>query len=67
MISISIGFPSGTAKLTLWGGTEDEEQFKIKGLNKKPYVMAHGIKYPLTSQETELLHDMMDSFKGVTI
>ena len=39
MRSISIGIPSGKAKMTLWEGTEDEEKFDIKFPRRGiPYV-----------------------------
>jgi len=60
---ISVGYPSMTAKLTLWAGTENEEKFTIKGINKKPYVKAYGIRYELTPQEVRMMHNMMDIFK----
>lgn len=61
MRTISIGFPSMKPKLTLWGGTGDEEKFVIRGITKKPYVWAYGVKYPLTSQEIRVMHQMMDT------
>lgn len=50
---ITVGFPSGKVKLTLWAGTEDEESFPVKGLRNccKPFVMAYGIRYELTEDE----------------
>lgn len=55
MRSISIGIPSGKAKMTLWEGTEDEEKFEIKSSKSGiPHVVAYGIKYPLT--EEEIIH-----------
>lgn len=52
MRSIIIGVPSGTIKMILWQGTEDEEAFKIHALDSKhPYVKAYGIKYPLSDKE----------------
>lgn len=55
MRTISIGFPSGKVKMTLWEGTEDEESFPVKSLKRgTPYVMAYGIKYELTEKETRI-------------
>ncbi len=49
---ISIGFPSGKLKMTLWEGTEDQETFPIMGANTKcPYCKAYGIRYDLTETE----------------
>lgn len=59
MRSIRIGVPSGTAKLVLWQGTEDEEAFEIKSAKRGvPYVMAHGIRYELTEEEIKQLRLM---------
>lgn len=59
MRDITIGFPSGKAKMILWQGTEDEESFEIKSLKRgKPYVMAYGIKYELTEEEMNHLRFM---------
>lgn len=56
MRRISIGYPSGTARLTLWEGTEDERSFPIKSLKRgKPYVMAYGVKYELTEEESQFV------------
>lgn len=55
MRSISVGMPSGTVKMTLWENTPDEEKFPIKSLKRgTPYVIAYGIKYELTEQETKV-------------
>lgn len=67
MRTISIGFPSMTPKLTMWEGTEDEEQFVIKGLKTKPYIKAYGIRYDLTAQEVKTMKHMLQAmqvFKG---
>ena len=58
MRSVSIGFPSGKAKLTLWEGTEDQENFPIKAMTKNPYVLAYGIKYYLTEEEKQYVKSM---------
>ena len=56
MRSISIGFPSGMVKLTLWEGTEDERSFPVKSLKRgRPYVKANGIKYELTDEEVSYI------------
>ena len=48
MRNIRIGVPSGKSKLVLWEGTEDENSFVIKSLNRgTPYVIAYGVKYEL--------------------
>lgn len=60
MRNISVGFPSGKAKMTLWQGTEDEESFIIKSVNKNPYVVAYGIKYELTEDEVHYLKQITD-------
>lgn len=36
-----MSMPSRTLKLVLWEGTEDEEAFKIRSLNNRPYVLAY--------------------------
>lgn len=59
MRKISVGVPSGTVKMTLWEGTEDEESFPVKSLKRdRPYVMAYGVKYELTKEEARLARDM---------
>lgn len=59
MRSIRIGVPSGTAKLVLWEGTEEEESFEIKSAKRGvPYVMAYGIRYELTEEEIKQLRLM---------
>lgn len=59
MRSISVGVPSGKAKMTLWENTEDEETFEIKSLKRgTPYVMAYGTKYELTEEEIKHLRYM---------
>lgn len=61
MRSISVGVPSGKAKMTLWEGTEDQEVFEIKSANRgTPYVMAYGVKYELTEEEIEKLHQLQN-------
>jgi len=56
MRTIKMGMPSGTLKLVLWEGTEDEKAFKIRSLNNKPYVLAYGVRYNLTSEEIKYLN-----------
>ncbi len=56
MRNIKMGMPSGTLKLVLWEGTEDEEAFKIRSLNNRPYVLAYGVRYNLTSEEIKYLN-----------
>lgn len=63
MRSISIGVPSGKPKMWLWEGTEDAEKFEIKGINRKPYVKAYGVRYDLTDKEIEVLHKMQGLVK----
>jgi hypothetical protein len=59
MRNITIGIPSGKAKLTLWQGTEDEETFEIKSLKRgTPYVIAYGVKYELTTEEITYLKNI---------
>lgn len=56
---IVVGVPSGRIKMVLWAGTEDEKRFDIKALKRgNPYVEAFGIKYYLTSKETQLAKQM---------
>nr|DAQ31603.1 MAG TPA: hypothetical protein [Caudoviricetes sp.] len=56
MRTIKIGIPTETLKLVLWEGTEDEKAFKIRSLNNKPYVLAYGVRYNLTSEEIKYLN-----------
>lgn len=65
MRSISIGMPSGTVKMVLWEGSEDEKAFPVRCLKRgKPYVMAYGIKYELTDEEARLARDMVQALTG---
>lgn len=48
--------PSRILMLVLWEGTEDEEAFKIRGLNSNPYVTAYGVRYNLTHEEIKYLN-----------
>lgn len=56
MRTIKIGIPTETLKLVLWEGTEDEKAFKIRSINNKPYVLAYGVRYNLTSEEIKYLN-----------
>ena len=56
MRTIKMSMPSGTLKLVLWEGTEDENAYKIRSLNNKPYVLAYGVRYNLTSEEIKYLN-----------
>ena len=59
MRSIRVGVPSGKAKMVMWEGTEDEESFEIKSLQRgTPYVIAYGVKYELTEEEIKHLRYM---------
>lgn len=61
---ISIGFPSGKLKMTLWGGTEDKETFPIMGTNtNQPYCKAYGIRYNLTETEIKNMKALQALFK----
>ena len=65
MRSISISVPSGKAKMTLFENTEDEETFEIRSLKRgTPYVMAYGVKYELTEEETNHLRFMQKVGNG---
>ena len=56
MRPVSIGVPSGTVKLALWEGTEDEKSFPVRfPKNGRPFVKAFGIKYELTDEEAEMV------------
>ena len=60
MRSIKVGVPSGNAKMVLWEGTEDENSFEIKSLQRgTPYVIAYGVKYELTDEEIKHLRMML--------
>lgn len=55
MRSVAIGVPSGTVKLTLWEGTEDERSFPVRSpKDGRPFVKAFGTKYELTDREAEI-------------
>ena len=55
MRNIRVGVPSGKAKMVMWEGTENEESFEIKSLNRGiPYIMAYGVKYELTEEINHL-------------
>lgn len=56
MRTIKISIPTETLKLVLWEGTEDEKAFKIRSINNKPYVLAYGVRYNLTSEEIKYLN-----------
>lgn len=57
---ISVGFPSGIVKLTLWADTDEEESFPVKSLKRgTPYVMAYGIKYELTEEEARFARQVL--------
>ena len=57
--TIKVGVPSGKAKMVLWEGTEDENSFEIKSLQRgTPYVIAYGVKYELTVEEIKHLRMM---------
>lgn len=63
MRKISIGVPSGKAKMVLWESTEEEEAFEIKSMKRGiPYVMAYGVKYELTDEEIKYLRAMQKVF-----
>lgn len=65
MRPISIGFPSGKVKMTLWEGTEDEESFPVKGVKQgNPYVQAYGIKHELTEEEVNFIRAAFGTKKG---
>ena len=60
--SISLAFPSCTARLWLWEGTEDEEAFRIYGVRSEaPYVRAYGVTYYLTEEEKKTLKHLMNA------
>lgn len=59
MRTITIGYPSGVIKVTLWEGTDDQESFPVIYPNSdKPYVKAYGKKYYLTEDEIRKLKDL---------
>lgn len=65
MRHISIGFPSGKVKMTLFENTEDEKAFPVKCLKRgKPYVEAYGIKYELTEEEVNFIRAVLKIKKG---
>lgn len=65
MRPISIGFPGGMVKMTMWEGTADEQTFPVKSLRRgKPYVEAYGIKYHLTEDEVNFIRACLGVKKG---
>lgn len=65
MRPISIGFPSGEVRMTLWQGTEEEKTFPVKCAKRgKPYVQAYGIKYELTEEEVNFIRAVLGIKKG---
>ncbi len=60
MRTISISVPSMKVKITLWEGTEDEESFEVKCLKRgKPYALAYGVKYYLTTEEINYIKQLI--------
>lgn len=67
MRTIRVGVPSSKAKMVMWEGTEDEENFEIKSLKRgTPYIMAYGVKYELTEEEINHLR-MMQKVSSVSL
>ena len=65
MRKIRVGVPSGKAKMVLWEGTEDENSFEIKSLQRgTPYVIAYGVKYELTEGEINQLRMLQKVASG---
>lgn len=65
MRPISIGFPSGQVKMTLWEGTEEEESFPVRFVKRgKPYVKSCGVKYELTEEEVNFIRAVLGLQKG---
>ncbi len=63
MRTITMSVPSMTIRMTLWEGTEDEEQFVVRGLKSEaPYVKAYGIRYPLNRDERKHARELMKVF-----
>ena len=50
--------PSGKLSLVLFEGTEDERAFYIKAQKTKPYVIAYGVRYDLTSDEIKHMNTL---------
>ena len=48
---VSQSLKDGTFYLNLWCDSEDEEQFKVRAVKTKPYIIAYGIRYDLTKRE----------------
>ncbi len=60
MRSISAEFPNGKIKMRMFEGTEDEEAFEIKSLKRGiPYIVAYGIKYYLSKEETKVVKQLL--------
>lgn len=41
MRNIRVSFPSGTVKMVLWEGTEDEKAFPVKSLNSSDHCSSY--------------------------
>ena len=60
MRSIRMGFPSGKVKMVMFEGTEDEEAFEVKSLQRgTPYIVAYGIKYYLSKEEIQMVKKLL--------
>ena len=60
MRSIRMGFPSGKVKMVMFEGTEDEEAFEVKSLQRgTPYILAYGTKYYLSNEEIQMAKKLL--------
>ena len=60
MRSIRIGIPSGKIKMVMFEGTEDEEAFEVKSLQRgTPYIVAYGVKYYLSKEEIQMAKKLL--------
>ena len=64
---IGMGVPSGTMRLLLYEGTEDECWRRIYGINDRPYVKDGGIKYYLTTEEVAAMRQLKQALEGCRI
>ena len=60
MRSIRIGIPSSKVKMVMFEGTEDEEAFEVKSLQRgTPYIVAYGTKYYLSNEEIQMAKKLL--------
>lgn len=56
---VTVNLLTGKPYLMLWANTEYQEEFPIKAIKTKPYVMAYGVRYDLTNKEIGQMNKMI--------